>query len=121
MVAEAKPVGEKRYRESYGRYLDLLADEMAGITGLMTLPDALCRKRRTKSHENMSRAERFANMADAIGFRPQYKASLSGRKIMLVDDVMTSGATLAACSEALHLAGADQVFVTVLARVAKSP
>ncbi|MEO0381641.1 MAG: phosphoribosyltransferase family protein, partial [Pseudomonadota bacterium] len=52
---------------------------------------------------------------------PRRKHRIVGRPVLVVDDVMTTGATLAACTDALNAAGADHVSVSVLARAAKDP
>ena len=82
-------------------------------------PDALLRKTRTKPLEGHGRDARFAALQGAISPHPGRAAQVKGRSILLVDDVMTSGATLAACTEALHTAGAAEVCVLLLARVTK--
>jgi predicted amidophosphoribosyltransferase len=83
------------------------------------VPDFLYRLRSTKVQDGMSRDARFANLSEAIGAVPKTAGRLKDRKILLIDDVMTSGATLAATTEACHAAGAGLVDVLVLARVAK--
>ena len=65
--------------------------------------------------------ERFANVAEAIAASPKAIERLRGRRICLIDDVMTSGATLSAATEALLDAGAGRVCTLVLARVEKAP
>jgi len=82
-------------------------------------PDLLVRKRLTGIQDGRSREGRFANLAGAIHPHPRRAARIAGRHVLLVDDVMTSGATLAACTEACYRAGADLVDVAVLARVAR--
>jgi len=104
----------RRYNQSA-----LLADEIARRSGLESCPDALARKRRTRMQEGLSREQRFRNVAEAIVPHGRRGALLKDRNVLLVDDVMTSGATLAAASEACHVAGAREVSVLVLARVAK--
>lgn len=64
-------------------------------------------------------ADRFANVEDAITVAPRQAARLQGRAVLLVDDVMTSGATLAAAANALRAAGSGPVSVLVLARAVK--
>ncbi|MDD9978105.1 MAG: phosphoribosyltransferase family protein [Boseongicola sp.] len=54
-------------------------------------------------------------------FNPRRKSDIQGCSVFVIDDVMTSGATLSAATEALYDAGADQVFVLALARVIKTP
>lgn len=82
-------------------------------------PDLLTRTRPTPPQDGMSVAERQRNLAGAIRVTRRHAASAAGRDILLVDDVMTSGATLEACSRALSAAGAEKVSVLVLARVVK--
>lgn len=95
-----------------------LARAIGTKAGLEAMPDALRRVRATQKQDGMSVDARFANLCDAIVARD---ARLSGRNVCLVDDVMTSGATLSAATIACHDAGATRVDVLVLARVAKSP
>lgn len=90
-------------------------------TGLDALPDGLLRTRRTPKQDGMTVDERFANMLDAICINPKSRREIAGRRICLIDDVMTSGATLSAAAEALNDAGAKQVCTLVLARVEKAP
>jgi ComF family protein len=82
-------------------------------------PDLLRRIRRTPSQEGRSRAARHANMAGAVAVSRRWATRIEGRRVLLVDDVMTTGATLSACAEALRAAGAAGVDVLVLARVAR--
>lgn len=97
----------------------LLSKALAGLSGLDHCPDALVRRRTTGTQEGRTRDGRFANMADAFRV-PKSRATLvEDREILLVDDVMTSGATFAAATEALFAAGARSVDVVSLARVAK--
>lgn len=99
----------------------MLAGVVAEETGLRLLPDALQRRRRTRSQDGMTRTERFVNVADAIVPRQGAASAIGGKDVLLIDDVMTTGATLAASAEALHAAGANRVCVGVLARVASTP
>ncbi len=97
----------------------LLAQQLARISGSTCLPDARSRTRQTKVQDGMSVPARFSNMQDAIRPHPKRGGQLSGRKVVLVDDVMTSGATLAAATEACRAANAVSVSILTLARVAK--
>ena len=104
----------RRYNQSA-----LLAHWIAASVLRPVCPDALIRKTRTKSLEGHSRDARFAALQGAIAAHPGRLAQIKDRPILLIDDVMTSGATLAACTEALRAAGAGPVCVLLLARVAK--
>ena len=97
----------------------LLSGEVAQLAGLPHCPDLLTRRRNTRSQGGRGREDRFANLEDAVQVHPGRKWLLLGRPVLLVDDVMTSGATLAACARACLDAGASRVDVAVLARVAK--
>jgi predicted amidophosphoribosyltransferase len=97
----------------------LLSAGVARLLGLDHCPDLLLRRRNTRSQEGRDRDGRFANLRDALQVHPRRAARLAGRPVLLVDDVMTSGATLAAGAEACLAAGASSVSVLVLARVAK--
>lgn len=97
----------------------LLSGALARAAGLPHCPDALIRARHTGSQEGRSRAARFENLAGALTVHPRRRGRIRGRAILLVDDVMTSGATFAAATAACHAAGASSVCVLSLARVAK--
>ena len=104
----------RRYNQSA-----LLARELARHAGIDHCPDALVRPRNTHTQDGRSREGRFDNMTGAILPHPSRGQRMRGRHVLLVDDVLTSGATLAAATEACLTAGAIGVSVAVLARVAK--
>ncbi len=98
-----------------------LGKALSGRLGLDYAPDPLIRPRRTRTHDGLSATDRFENMKDAIIPHPKKGKLLWQRNILLVDDVMTSGATFAAATEACQQAGAASVTILSLARVAKDP
>ncbi|EBA04870.1 Competence protein F [Rhodobacteraceae bacterium HTCC2150] len=97
----------------------LISGEVSKVLGLTHRPDLLIRPRATKVHQKMTADERFANLVGAIDVHPKAQDFIKGRSVLIIDDVMTSGAILAASTEAAKQAGADDVFVATLARVAK--
>lgn len=97
----------------------LLSAALAREAALAHCPDALIRARNTGSQEGRDRDGRFANMQNAFRVHPRRSAALAGRPVLLVDDVMTSGATFAAAAETCLAAGASSVCVVALTRVAK--
>ncbi|WP_333682993.1 ComF family protein [Pontibaca methylaminivorans] len=105
----------RRYNQSA-----LLAQHLALRTGLAQCPDLLRRIRRTQPLGHKTAQERFADLAGSVAVHPGRARHLAGRDVLLVDDVMTSGATLAACATACREAGAGEIFVITLARVAKA-
>lgn len=104
----------RRYNQSA-----LLAQALARQSGLQVVNDLLIRPKRTEKLDGKTREARFETLADAIRINPRREGQVAGRQILLVDDVMTSGATLAASAEALLGSGAKDVSIVTLARVAK--
>lgn len=98
-----------------------LVRAIAALSGSNVCPDALTRTRRTPIQDGMSVDARFTNMANAISANPKRAGAIQGANICLVDDVLTSGATMAAATDACYAAGASRVSVLVLARVEKRP
>jgi ComF family protein len=93
---------------------ELLAHGVARRYGLKPV-NALRRKRSTGVQAGLSHAGRRVNVAGAFVAKP--KAAVAGRRVLVVDDVLTTGATLASCAGALKRAGARYVAVLTLARV----
>ena len=96
----------------------LLAHEVARPTRIAVEPLALLRVRPTKPQVGLSRQQRRENVANAFTVAHGRKDAVSGKKIVLVDDVITTGATAEACARALKRAGAARVDVLALAMVA---
>ena len=99
----------------------LLARAVAERTGHDCMPRALARPGRTTMQDGKSREQRFADLDGAIVPDLRRGRGLAGRHVVLVDDVMTSGATFSAATRACRHAGARRIDVLALARVTKSP
>lgn len=97
----------------------LLAQVIARDTGLSCCPDLLVRVRRTNSLGGLGKDERFATLADTIQVHGRRRRLTKNRPVLLVDDVMTSGATLSAAAQACMASGATDVCIVTLARVSK--
>ena len=78
---------------------------------------ALKRVRATPQQVGLSKAERADNVQGAFRVPAEEKANVAGRRLVLIDDVLTSGATVDTCARALLRAGAAHVDVLVFARV----
>lgn len=102
----------RRYNQSA-----LLARAIGRLAGRPAVLDALRRVRATESLQGKSRGERAAAVGGAFAVRAGRHDQVAGRRILLIDDVLTSGATANACALTLLAAGAVQVDLLVAARV----
>ncbi|MDZ7629154.1 MAG: ComF family protein [Parvularculaceae bacterium] len=96
-----------------------LAGRLARLTGARFAPLFFERLRHTPSQKGMSADQRRRNLAGAVGVRNGALATAKGANIVIIDDVMTTGATLSACARAARKAGAARVEALVLARAMK--
>lgn len=95
----------------------LLARELARARGGQLIVDGLSRTKRTPPLGGLGRKARARVLAGAIAVNPRRAGRLKGARIVLVDDVLTSGATTDACVRTLKRAGADKVVIACFARV----
>ena len=107
------PLGRQRLKERGYNQAALLAMPVAFFQDWYYSPRAVFRIRETRSQVGLTAVERRENIADAFQADP---ARVSGKAVLLVDDVTTTGATVAACSEALRKAGARNIYALTLAR-----
>ena len=98
----------------------LLARELSRLTGVAYDPLCLARHRRTVPQFGLTRHQRRDNVRGAFAVTRGAGDRLDGRRVVLVDDVITTGATISACARALKRAGAAQVDVLALALVTDS-
>src|SRR4029079_18198969 len=92
-----------------------IARPLAARLGLSCLP-ALRRRRSTSAQSSLSRPERLRNLRGVFQPRRRFASRLQGKCVLLVDDVVTTGATLAAAPAALREAGAMEILAAVVAR-----
>jgi ComF family protein len=98
----------------------LLARAVSARTGLPSLLDSLVRHRATRSQQGLGAIERARNITSgSFEVPPGRRSRIEGRRLILVDDVLTTGSTLSACASVLQRAGAASVDVLVLARVVR--
>jgi len=110
----------RRQERGYNPAL-LLAEPVARDLGAGLLADGLTRVAATGPQSELRREQRWANVAAAFAVPRKSVGQLQGRAVLLVDDVMTSGATAAECARTLLCAGVASVHVATLARAMPPP
>jgi ComF family protein len=107
------PLGKKRFKERGYNQVALVARPLAYQMKWTYRPEALSKTRETRSQVGLKISQRHENVQNA------YQADsevVKGKRILLMDDVATTGATLSACTGSLLLAGAKEVYVLTIAR-----
>lgn len=95
----------------------ILARLLAIETKTQFLPTALKRKRRTSSQGGLSRKARIENVSGCFELNLKYQDIIRHKRVILIDDVFTTGATVNACAKVLKKAGAKKIIVLTLGRV----
>lgn len=113
------PVPLHRWRLLMRRFnqAGMLAHAIGRRAGRRVIPDLLIRTRPTPPQVGLSFEGRRRNVAQAFRLRDRYVSAIIGARVLLIDDVLTTGATVEACAKLLSRAGAAQVDVVTLARV----
>jgi ComF family protein len=103
------PLHRARLRERGYNQSDCLCRGISEVTGIRPLRRVLTRRRNTASQTALSEVERVSNVADAFAVRAGTGLRIRGSRILLVDDVITTGATVRACASVLRSLGARSV------------
>jgi len=110
------PLHHARLRERGYNQARLLAEAVAGPLGLRMVPDGLARRRHTRNQARLRPKERWTNLDEA--FKITQPGLVNNKRVMIVDDLMTSGATLSGIARVLKRAGAREVSAVTLAMTA---
>jgi predicted amidophosphoribosyltransferase len=112
-IITAVPLGQARFRQRGYNQAGLLAAALASELGLDFASQALIRCRETASQVGLDRRGRMDNVRLAFGAIPK---QVRGLEVLVVDDLVTSGATLSSCAFSLKQAGAQAVYGVTAAR-----
>lgn len=110
------PLHSRRKRWRGFNQAELLGKMIANNLDLPFLPDLLKRIKNTKPQTKLKEEERRKNIRGAFKIRSNYKLSIINSKLILFDDVWTTGSTLRECGQVLKRAGAKEVWGLTLAR-----
>ena len=113
-LAPIFPIGKKRLKWRGFNHTEEIAKVLSAALSIPIHTDLLQRTKNTPPQIALTKEERIRNMQDV--FQVQNREQLQGKKILLLDDVFTTGATLQEAARALKKAGAHQVFGIVVAR-----
>lgn len=102
---------KRRYNQSA-----LLAQALAKETGLPVLENGLIRRKHTTPQTGLTKNQRQKNVRGAFKLNEKHRGTIKGKSVLLVDDVLTTGSTIAYCSKTLLKSGASNVNVLTLAR-----
>lgn len=119
MLVVPIPLHPRRLLKRKYNQAALLSARLAAACGLRHAPGLLRRIRATPAQDHRSHAERYENLRGAFAVPPRFRDQIKGRAVLLVDDVMASGASMTAATRALQAVGAGAVSVAVLARAMK--
>jgi len=105
------PLHRAKERERTYNQSEFICRGIAEIPGITVIPKLLERNRFTKSQTKMDKHQRIDNVKNAFEINPKHKGTVTGKNIVLADDVITTGATILECSRVLKEAGAGYVLV----------
>ena len=108
------PLHPKRLKERGFNQSGLLAKEFSRMQGLPVSFDLLIRKNWTEPQTRLNRKERLENVKGAFSLCDA--SAVRGRRVLLIDDVFTTGTTLSECAKTLKKAGASEVHVLTVTR-----
>ncbi|MBI5463986.1 MAG: ComF family protein [Ignavibacteriales bacterium] len=103
------PLHAAKHRERSYNQSERIAEGISRTVGVDVLRRALVRTRHTQSQTTLTHQQRKENMENAFTVGPKYISQINGKSVLLVDDVITTGATISECARALLVAGAANV------------
>lgn len=115
-IIAAVPLHTKRLRKRKFNQSLMLAKTLATLSNITLNPHLIIRKKNTIAQAGLSKKERENNLRNAFEINKDYQKLINHKTILLIDDVMTTGATLENCTKTLKKNGASQVYVLTIAK-----
>ncbi len=109
------PLHVSKKRERGYNQSDFISNGISAVLNVPALPKCLKRKKFTQTQTKLSREERQKNVSDAFELREKYKERIKGENIIIVDDVITTGATILECARVLKTGGCGEITVCSIA------
>lgn len=98
----------------------MLAKNISALGGKKSILDLLIRTKNNKPQASLNQKDRRKNVAGIFTVHQKYLPQIKGKNILLIDDVMTTGSTVEACAKTLKKAGAQKIYVLVIAKTLKN-
>lgn len=105
------PLHKAKYRDRTYNQSEYIAKGIHDVIGAEVVIDGVMRTRYTGTQTKLNKAERKINVSDAFMVNPKHLEKLTGKNIIVVDDVITTGATILECAGALRRSGAGNIWV----------
>lgn len=118
-VVTGVPVSQSKLKKRGFNQAEKIAKYFCAEIGMKHVPDLLRRLKETEAQRSLSPAERSMNLMGAFGMNEKKAVNIKGKRILLIDDIYTTGATINHCAQVLKEAGAAEVHVLVLATGSK--
>ncbi|MFH0988991.1 MAG: ComF family protein [bacterium] len=115
----AVPLHRRKYRERGYNQSDSLAEGITSITGIVQLRTLICRSKDTQSQTTLNLEQRKKNVHEAFSLKSNRVNSVEGKSFIIVDDVITTGATIEACAKILLACGAQKIIAASAALAQK--
>jgi ComF family protein len=109
------PLHKLKRRERGYNQADFICRGVSTVTGIPAYPQLLIRKRFTSSQTKLNSDERKKNVSEAFVVNPKFRSAVDGTRIIIVDDVITTGSTIFACAQELQRAGARAIYAASVA------
>ena len=113
------PLHRRRILKRRYNQAALIAAHLPRPPGCRYIPDLLHRVKNTGSQGGLNRRARYRNLSGAFKINEKFKADIAGKRVLLIDDVLTTGATVETCAAQIKRAGAHSVDVLTLARIVR--